>query len=124
MARKKINPDEIDEDFIVASIKIDKQETETNIAEAKSKKPVKRDRKHVGTDYISLFLLNSDVKARSGNLIYIRPEYHERISKIIHVIGSGEITIFSYIDNVLTHHFEEFQEEIIKNYKENNKDIF
>lgn len=33
-------------------------------------------------------------------------------------------TIFSYIDNVLSHHFKEFEEEIIKNYNENNKDIF
>ena len=75
-------------------------------------------------DFISLFLSNSNIKARSGKLIYVRPEYHEKVSKIIQVIGKNEISIFSYIDNVLMHHFEEFQEEIIKNYRENNKDIF
>ena len=56
--------------------------------------------------------------------MYIRNDFHDHILKIIHVIGKNEISIFSYIDNVMMHHFDEFQEEIIKSYKENNKDIF
>jgi hypothetical protein len=124
MVRKKINTEEIDEDFIIASIKTDNQEPEINTEETKVQKPVKRKPKQKGTGYISLFLSNSNIKARSGKLIYVRPEYHEKVSKIIQVIGKNEISIFSYIDNVLMHHFEEFQEEIIKHYRENNKDIF
>lgn len=85
---------------------------------------IKRKKKRKETDYISLFVSNSDIKARSGKLVYIRPEFHQKVSKIIHVIGKNKITIFSYIDNVLSHHFEEFEEEIIKYYEENNKDIF
>ena len=124
MVRKKIKSEEIDEDFIIASIKTDNQEPEINTEESKVQKPLKRKPKQRECDYISLFLSNSNIKARSGKLIYVRPEYHEKVSKIIQVIGKNEISIFSYIDNVLMHHFEEFQEEIIKNYRENIKDIF
>lgn len=92
--------------------------------EIKAHKPIKRNQKQNETDYISVFISNSDIKARSGKLVYIRPEFHQKVSKIIHVIGKNEITIFSYIDNVLSHHFEEFQEDIIKHYREKNKDIF
>lgn len=101
-----------------------KAEKEISNEEIKAQKPTKRKQKQKETDYISIFMSNSNIKARSGKLIYIRPEYHEKVSKIIHVIGKNEISIFSYIDNVLTHHFEEFQEEIIRSYRENNTDIF
>ncbi|NQU55030.1 MAG: DUF3408 domain-containing protein [Bacteroidetes bacterium] len=101
-----------------------KAEKEISNEEIKAQKPTKRKQKQKETDYISIFMSNSNIKARSGKLIYIRPEYHEKGSKIIHVIGKNEISIFSYIDNVLTHHFEEFQEEIIRSYRENNTDIF
>lgn len=87
--------------------------------------PTKRKKNKKKCNYISLFVSNSDIKARSGKLVNIRPEYHEKVSKIIHVTGKNKITIFSYIDNVLSHHFEEFEEEIIKYYRDNNnKDIF
>lgn len=95
-----------------------------NSKKIKTQEPIKRKQKPKGTDYISVFMSNSDIRARSGKLVYIRPEFHQKVSKIIHVIGKNEITIFSYIDNVLSHHFEEFEEEIIKNYNKNNKDIF
>jgi hypothetical protein len=101
-----------------------KAEKEISKEEIKVQKPTKRKKKQRETDYISLFMSNSDIKARSGKLVYIRPEYHEKVSKIIHIIGENEISIFSYIDNVLKNHFEEFQEEITENYRENNKDIF
>lgn len=99
-------------------------EKEISKEEIKAKKPTKRKKKQREADYISLFMSNSNIKARSGKLVYIRPEYHQNVSKIIHVIGKNEISIFSYIDNVLKNHFEEFQEEITEKYRENNKDVF
>jgi len=101
-----------------------KEKNPRTIEEVEVQPSIKRKKKRKETDYISLFVSNSDIKARSGKLVYIRPEFHQKVSKIIHVIGKNKITIFSYIDNVLSHHFEEFEEEIIKYYKENNKDIF
>lgn len=124
MVQKKFNPKEIDEESFIASIKNSSEEPEKAKEEIKEQKPVKRKQRQKESNYISLFLADSGIKARSGKLTYIRPEYHERILKIVRVIGNNEISIFNYIDNVLTQHFEEFQGEIIKNYEEKNKDIF
>ncbi|MFZ6037732.1 MAG: DUF3408 domain-containing protein [Bacteroidota bacterium] len=75
-------------------------------------------------DYESLFLVNAEIPTRSGKLVSIREKYHERITKIVQVIGKKEVSIFSYIDNVLSHHFETFQDEITELYNKNNESIF
>jgi|JFJP01.1.fsa_nt_gi hypothetical protein len=124
MVRKKLNTDEIDEEFLLSTINNDKPASEQNKEAAIPEKTMQRKRLQKDEGYTSMFIQQSDSKARSGKLVPIRPEYHERILKIVRVIGNDEITIFNYIDNVLSHHFAEFQEEITLNYHEKNKDIF
>ena len=124
MARKKLNTDEIDEEFLLSTINNDKPASKQNKEAAKPQKTMQRKRLQKDEGYTSMFIQQSDSKARSGKLVPIRQEYHERILKIVRVIGNDEITIFNYIDNVLSHHFAEFQEEITLNYHEKNKDIF
>ena len=70
--------------------------------------------------YRSLFLKEVAIPARIGKTVYVRKEYHERIQLILRVIGKDEVSLFSYIYNVLAHHFNTFQEEIKKLYKQNN----
>ena len=86
------------------------------------KKPSKSKRSK--SRYTSLFISNSDIRARSEKLVYIRPESHERLSKIVQVIGSNGITLFSYVDNVLAHHFKEYHDEIVREYEKNQTDVF
>jgi hypothetical protein len=74
--------------------------------------------------YEKRFLTKADIPARSGKQVSIRKKYHDRISKIVQVSGENEVTIFSYVDNVLKHHFETFQDEITELYNKNNKGIF
>jgi hypothetical protein len=71
-------------------------------------------------DYESLFLVNAEIPTRKGKLVSIREKYHDRITKIAQVIGKKEVSIFSYIDNVLRHHFDTFQDEIAELYNKNN----
>lgn len=118
MVRKKINPDDINEDFIIASVKKDVVKDDNGKEEQPKSKPAKKKHKTKTGDYISVFISNPGIKARSGKLIYIRPEYHERISKIVKILGADDFSIFGYIDNVLTQHFEEYQDEMLKNYNE------
>ena len=73
--------------------------------------------------YKSSFFKEADIPARMGKTIYLRAEYHERIQRILRIIAKDEVSLFSYIDNVLTYHFEHFGEEIKKLY-ENNSSIF
>ncbi len=60
-----------------------------------------------------------NVKARIGKVVYIRPEYHTMINKIIMIIGNDDNTIFGYLDNVLTEHFNNHKQEIDQLYRSN-----
>lgn len=76
------------------------------------------------TDYKKRFLVNANISTRNGKLVGIRKKYHSRISKIVKTIGENEVTIFSYIDNVLKHHFDAFQDDISELYKKNSDDDY
>jgi hypothetical protein len=122
MAQKNFNPEEIDEDFLISTIQNEKQVSETK--KKKTERIPKIKQNDTPSDFLALFIRQSDGKARFGKHVSIRQEYHERIQKIVRVIGNDEVSIFNYIDNVLTRHFEDFQEDIVKLYNEKNKDIF
>lgn len=122
MARKQYNPEEIDEAYLISTIQNGQQSTEQKTEKATIKPRVRKT--EVSSDYLSHFIRQTNSKARFGKHVPIRQEYHERIQKIVRVIGNDDITIFDYIDNVLSQHFEDFQEDIVKLYNEKNKDIF
>lgn len=83
-----------------------------------------RRRKGRGQDYETLFIRNAPSNTRSGKTVYIRREFHERITRIVQVIGKNEVSLYSYLDNVLEHHFAAYQEEISELYKKRNDNIF
>lgn len=59
--------------------------------------------------YRSLFFKEAAIPARIGKTVYVRKEYHERIQLILRVIGKDEVSLFSYIYNVLAHHSTPFR---------------
>lgn len=76
-------------------------------------------------DYKKLFMHEAEITARSGKTAYISKEHHERITRIVQVIGKNEVSLFSYIYNVLEHHFATFQEDITELYDSNlERDVF
>lgn len=75
-------------------------------------------------DYKNRFLVNVNIPTRSGKLVGVRKKYHSRISKIVKTIGDNEVTLFSYIDNILKHHFETFQDDISELYKKHSDDDY
>ena len=75
-------------------------------------------------EYKALFIKQSEVTARLGKTVYIRREYHDRIQKIVQVIGENEISLFSYIDNIIAHHFDMFHDDIVGLYNQKNNSIF
>lgn len=72
----------------------------------------------------SVFYPERPSNTRSGKTVYIRKEFHERITRIVQVIGKNELSLYSYLDNVLEQHFATYQEEISELYKKRNSDIF
>lgn len=78
-------------------------------------------RKCTWQEYEREFVRESGVTARRGRQVYVRAEYHERIMKIIQVIGGSGISMASYIDNVLTAHFEEHGGNIAESFNRHLK---
>ena len=70
------------------------------------------------------FLKKHSMNRRGNKTIYVRQEYHERLSRILQVIGNGNIPLYAYLDNILKHHFELFEEDIKQEYHKNSKPIF
>lgn len=79
--------------------------------------------KKTNKSYSSKFLKRNTLKGRGDKSIYVRPEYHERLARIVKIIGAGEIPLYAYFDNILKHHFELHSEEILEDYNNNNKPI-
>jgi hypothetical protein len=82
-----------------------------------------RIRRPVEVDYESIFFKKSETNARDGKTVYIRPEFHEKLNRIIQVIGGDKVTIYAYLDNLLDYHFQEFGEQITKSYNDKYKPI-
>ena len=152
MTTNRINPNEIDERLVVASVRKERtvvrdiappplaplpanvpaqpENSETSTEESpiveipasvSSPEPPKdenRNKRGGHPEYESLFIKDNDLPpARFGKSVYIRKEYHERISHIVSVIGGSEVSLFAYIDNVLAHHFENFKDDIARSFK-------
>lgn len=96
---------------------------DTPLKKSPVSKQKKQTRQSVETDYESIFFKKSDTNARDGKTVYIRPEFHEKLTRIIHIIGEDKITIYAYLDNLLDNHFDEFSQQITKSYNEKYKPI-
>ena len=99
-------------------------EAEPSAESTSSDREAPKRRKGKNSDYERLFIRKAPSNTRSGKTVYIRQEFHERILRIVQVIGRNEISLYSYLDNVLAHHFEIYQDEISTLYHNRNQDIF
>ncbi|MDN4028911.1 DUF3408 domain-containing protein [Chryseobacterium gambrini] len=73
--------------------------------------------------YGSQFLRRQTMKGRGNKSIYVREEYHDKLSLIVQIIGGGKIPLYAYLDNILKQHFEQFREDIVKDYEKMNKPL-
>ena len=88
-------------------------------------KEVSRSKKNESEEeYLELFIREVEMSARSGKLVYVRKDYHDRILRIIRVTGKDKLSLFGYIDHVLTQHFEEYEEVIKKLYKKHYEEVY
>ncbi|MBW7941034.1 MAG: DUF3408 domain-containing protein [Candidatus Kuenenia stuttgartiensis] len=121
MAINKKNNDfekpDVDEEYLMNVISGDESVPQPDTTEhsvQREAKPKERIRKNSAkkVDYENTFLVNRFPSGRNGKVVYIRPEYHERLLRIVQLTREERITLYSYIDNILEHHFEEFGEDI------------
>lgn len=127
--KKKGNPD-INEELMM-SLMVDgikkeglqlPQEHPEDQIKSLSKEPSKG-KKVNDRNYESLFFKKPGTNARDGKTVYIRPDFHEKLSRIVQVIGEDKISIYAYLDNLLEYHFKEFKEQITVSFNDKYKPI-
>ena len=142
MAKQSGGKPQIDEDFmkeiISQGLPVKKQETPTAAvetpdkpddkpetadkgeikAEPKEEKAVKepaRRKKNAPGDYRETYFMRVDLTDRQP--LYVSRTTHEKLMKIVTVIGGRKATVSSYVENILLRHFEQFQDEINELYE-------
>ena len=91
---------------------VDKQVT------AKEEKAVKepaRRKKNAPGDYRATYFMRVDLTDRQP--LYVSRTTHEKLMKIVTVIGGCKATVSSYVENILLRHFDQFQDEINELYE-------
>jgi len=78
----------------------------------------------VQATYEKAFLQTNRMQKRGSKSIYLSPEHHERLSRIVQVIGEDKIPMFAYLNNILAHHYKVFEEMITREYNEKYKSPF
>ena len=137
MAKQNGGKPQIDEDFmkeiISQGLPVKKQETppsaaveteretpdkpdklETAKEEKAVKEPVRR-KKNTPGDYRETYFMRVDLTDRQP--LYVSRTTHEKLMKIVTVIGGRKATVSSYVENILLRHFDQFQDEINELYE-------
>ncbi len=127
--RKDFDKPAVDEELIMNIMSGNKSSTlpEANQQKKIQKEPKPKEKARTASskkvDYEELFLVNRFPSGRSGKVVYIRPEYHERLIRIVQLTREEKTTLYSYIDNILEHHFKEFGDDITDYFNERFKPI-
>ena len=120
----------VDEDYLMNIMSgdevVNNEKNTSQSVEAKENKPKEKIRVSAQKkrNYEEVFLTNRYPSGRSGKVVYIRPEYHERLLRIVQLTREEKTTLYSYIDNILEQHFNDFGTEIQNFFNERNKPIF
>ena len=77
--------------------------------------------KERGEQYVDKFMVDADFTVRPRKQIYIRDETHERIMKLVNIVGNGQVSMSSYIDNIINNHFNVHNAEIKAAFEEGIK---
>ena len=89
------------------------QHTET----VRVEKTTNRKRKGGSGDYRETYFQKVELADRQP--LYVSRTTHEKLMRIVTVIGGRKVTVSSYVENILLRHFEQYQDEINTLYESN-----
>ena len=125
--RKDFDKPDVDEELIMNNMSGNQSVTIPEVIQQqkiqKETKPKARNSSLKKVDYEETFLVNRFPSGRNGKVVYIRPEYHERLLRIVQLTREEKTTLYSYIDNILEHHFREYGDDITDYFNERFKPI-
>ena len=94
---------------------VDKEEIKAEPKEEKAVKEPARRKKNTPGDYRETYFMRVDLTDRQP--LYVSRTTHEKLMKIVTVIGGRKATVSSYVENILLRHFDQFQDEINELYE-------
>lgn len=69
------------------------------------------------SDYESLFFQKMELANRRS--VYVSHSTHEKLTRIVALLGKGKATVSSYVETILLQHFERHKAKINELYKQN-----
>jgi len=141
---KIISDEDIDEDFIIASMNMTGPSALNKVKATSKNQPIENSERtpelHLANnipkvekesrkiknkaDYESLFIRQAEISGRQEKTTYLREEFYNRIMKIIIPYGNPRLSVFAYVDAVLEHHFEVYKQDIMEIYNKMNSAPF
>lgn len=94
---------------------VDKEEIKAEPKEEKAVKEPARRKKNTPGNYRETYFMRVDLTDRQP--LYVSRTTHEKLMKIVTVIGGRKATVSSYVENILLRHFDQFQDEINELYE-------
>ena len=94
---------------------VNKEEIKAESKEEKAMKEPARRKKNAPGDYRETYFMRVDLTDRQP--LYVSRTTHEKLMKIVTVIGGRKATVSSYVENILLRHFDQFQNEINELYE-------
>ena len=94
---------------------VNKEEIKAEPKEEKAVKEPARRKKNTPGDYRETYFMRVDLTDRQP--LYVSRATHEKLMKIVTVIGGRKATVSSYVENILLRHFDQFQDEINELYE-------
>lgn len=85
------------------------------VKEEKAVKEPARRKKNVSGDYRETYFVRVDLTDRQP--LYVSRTTHEKLMKIVTIIGGRKATVSSYVENILLRHFDQYQDEINELYE-------
>ena len=124
MAKQNGTMPKIDEDFMRelisqgVPVKQDNDRTDDVPQETlQAEKPTPHKRRNSPGDYRETYFRKVELTDRQP--LYVSRTTHEKLMRIVTVIGGRKVTVSSYVENILTRHFEQHQDEINALYESN-----
>ena len=133
MAKQNGTMPKIDEDFMRElisqgvpvkqdNVRTDDVPQESLAVPVQAEKPTPRKRRNSPGDYRETYFRKVELTDRQP--LYVSRTTHEKLMRIVTVIGGRKVTVSSYVENILTHHFEQHQDEINALYESNYQKPF
>jgi hypothetical protein len=77
------------------------------------RKLIRHKREADKADYKSLFLSRDvDLSGEARKMVYVSPAMHDKFKKVVHLIGQDKISFTAYLNNILEHHYAQFEDEL------------